>query len=154
MRIKMKRVIPLIILFLLFVVFCDKFNFLDYEDVIGYNVTIDDPNIKDINFDNIVSNGDLCHIFTSIENKNYVNKVYKNKILSETFVLQKNDYTKFLKEINFKIYKKYCVEDLLILEGYSNKYDNYIIKNNCKFNIQVCVGENVKVGYPYIAEGF
>jgi hypothetical protein len=47
------------------------------------------------------------------------------------------------------------VEDRVIVEGYSNMFPYYVVKNNTKSNIQISYTDDVcLVGYPLIEGSF
>lgn len=153
----MKRFICVVFICVIGSVVLLQFNYSNniyiFAESKGYNVTFN-TSVKDINFETI-NNGNYVHSFTSYSNAKYINKKYTNNIIAQTFVYDNDfDYKNFLKRINFKCYKKYKVCGVEVFEGYSCFLNKYLLKNNHKFNLQIAVGEEIKIGYPYILEGF
>ena len=142
-------------LFLMLVnVFVNGVKFSDYlSTCISYNVSLNGV-VEDINL-NSIENGEFTHIFTSINNYSYINNTYGDNIISQTFEFNKTfNLYKFFNDINFKRIKEYELGSMVIIEGYSNKFNDYIINDGQKNNIQVCIGNSIKIGYPYILESF
>ena len=110
--------------------------------------------INDINFVG-VNNGELYHVFCLPNNVKYLKEKYNDKVLAETYVLDKDfDINNFLNRINFKQINQYRIDDKIVVEGYSTLLEKYVVTSSRKMNLQICIGSNIKIGYPYIAEGF
>ena len=75
---------------------------------------------------------------------------------SEMFVFKDvKDLDNFLKKINIQIYCHEEVFDRLIIEGYSSVFNNYIVCNNMKINVQISYFDNmVFLGVPFIESSF
>ncbi len=149
---KMKKIIPLIFAIIIFNIAFVHNNIQLKDYAISYIVTLNGA-CDDINYE-VINNGALCHISTSAKNYNHIQENYGSSILSETFVFEVKDLENILNSLKFEEYKCYMVDDIKVIEGYSNFLKKYIIKYNCKFNLQIAISDEVKIGYPYIAEGF
>ncbi len=149
----MKRLVCIIFLISAFAItFNIKSNFELKNFAFKYSITCND-NINDINY-NVISNGNLNHIFTTIDNYEDLQKKYSKKIIAETYVVNKVNLNTILKKLDFKTVNSYMVDDLSIIEGYSSLLKKYITKGVNKLNLQILIGSDVKIGYPYLAEGF
>ena len=63
-----------------------------------------------------------------------------------------DDFVEFL---DLQNYSKFTIEDRVVIEGYSNKLNNYIVINNKKINVQISVSQDCcLVGYPLIKNSF
>lgn len=63
-----------------------------------------------------------------------------------------DDFVEFL---DLQNYSEFIIEDRVVIEGYSNKLNNYIVTNNKKINIQISVSQDCcLVGYPLIKNSF
>ncbi len=61
----------------------------------------------------------------------------------------------FLNKIDINILSKKCMEDRIIIEGYTDKIVGYKVINNCKVNLQISISDNcVILGSPLITGSF
>lgn len=61
----------------------------------------------------------------------------------------------FLDKIDINILSKKCLEDRVIIEGYTDKIVGYRVLNNCKVNLQISISEDcVILGSPLITGSF
>ena len=69
--------------------------------------------------------------------------------------ISEEDLDAFLSKLNLQNRKEFYIEDRLIIEGYSSKFNNYIIFNNIKTNIQISINNGVcLIGSPIIKNSF
>lgn len=90
-------------------------------------------------------------------NKNEIQNNLNNikNYAGESVVVNNISLKKIIKILNLNVLKKYYINNDLVVIGYSNKLNHYLISENKKVNIQIKVGqENIIVGYPLIMEGF
>lgn len=65
------------------------------------------------------------------------------------------DYLKTLDDLNICIVNKFCIDDRLIIEGYSNLIKDYVVINNQKVNVQISIADDiVLLGVPLIKNSF
>ena len=65
------------------------------------------------------------------------------------------NYLNILDKMHVQIIRKFVIDDRLIIEGYTNQLNDYIVVNNIKTNLQISVSDNIcLVGYPLIKNSF
>lgn len=70
-------------------------------------------------------------------------------------IVDKIDYRRIINELNIEISNIDEVSDRIIIEGYTNKVNNYILINNKKINIQMSVSsDKIIIGSPLIYNSF
>ena len=81
--------------------------------------------------------------------------VIENNCDSQVIKIDKNNCKKLLKNLSVEINKKYELGNRIIIEGYTNKLNDYILINNIKTNLQISIFEDdCLVGYPLIKNSF
>ena len=81
--------------------------------------------------------------------------ILNDEIDEKLIMISQDELDDFLSKINLQNYREFNIEDRLIIEGYSNYINDYIIINNFKVNIQISVS-NYKclIGSPMIKQSF
>ena len=74
---------------------------------------------------------------------------------NEILIFDKKCLDEIIDSLNLEIYLMKEISDRIIIEGYSNKLNDFIIVNNMKVNIQISVDdERIILGYPLIDTSF
>ena len=99
-----------------------------------------------------ISNGSEYIIFTSTKNaKKIQQKLSTIKGYSFTFNGIKEEMYNVLNRLKCEIKKREYVDDKLFIYGYSPYFDDFILNNDEKINIEVCFYKNeINIGVPLI----
>ena len=74
---------------------------------------------------------------------------------SEIVYLSNVDYENIIDTLGLEIHYSGYISDRFIVEGYSNKLNDYIVVDGIKTNVQISVFDNqIIVGYPLIDNSF
>ena len=73
---------------------------------------------------------------------------------SVTVCVQNSESAKWMKALRLRIVNVQNIAGRKIITAYSPILPSYVRKNGVDINIQISMGEDVLVGYPYIAESF
>lgn len=93
---------------------------------------------------------------SSVINKNDVHILeISNSYSNEVLHFDKDKLQEILNCLDLEIHSENLVADRMILEGYSQKLNNYVVVNNLKTNIQIAISDDeIIVGYPLISGSF
>lgn len=127
--------------------FLKKFLGLNFNYVLTYDSRACDENLIDVGFIKIG--------FYSNDKLSSINQKSKQYIQSETVVLNGVPVEEIFKMFSVKILNSYQVENIKVYNCYSKDLKKFNYENGDKFNLQIAVNfDEVKIGYPTIAEGF
>ena len=127
--------------------FLDVFMSYDFKYIVSFSDLVDDENLVDVGFLKI-GNYDKDELFK-------LNQKNKKYITSETIVLYNISPNEILKKLNGVIVSKYHIGQIEVYNCYVKNLEKFCYENDKKFNIQIAVNcDEIKVGYPTIAEGF
>ena len=91
----------------------------------------------------------------------HVEKVLNNlsfdceKISSKEYTFAEDNLDDFLDSLNVFIISRMYIEDRMIIEGYSNQINDYVVLNNNRINVQISVANNECIfGVPLIRNSF
>ncbi len=102
-----------------------------------------------------VQSGDLFYNYCSLEVARENFKDFKLKLKGFQFYFKNFDAEKILKTLKCNILTTTEVEGMTVICGYTPYYDNNILINNHKVNVQIAEGEDeVIVGFPLILTGY
>ena len=74
---------------------------------------------------------------------------------NQVIKIDKKEYGNLMSRLHIEEINVFYIEDRLIVEGYSNMLNNFILIDNMRINIQVSISEDVcLVGYPLIKNSF
>jgi hypothetical protein len=74
---------------------------------------------------------------------------------SQIVLIGECDLEELLNVLSVQKVDQFEINDRIIIEGYSNKLNNYVVSNFKKVNIQISIfNDGVVVGYPLIKNSF
>lgn len=127
--------------------FLNKFLHLDFNYIVSYSSSVEDDNLIDVGFIKIGN--------YKSDNLKDLNKSNSKYITSETIILNNISVDQVLSLFDAKVLDSYNIDNILVLNCYTSKLSKVCYVSNKKFNLQIAINENeIKVGYPTIAEGF
>lgn len=92
-------------------------------------------------------------VFAKSNTENLVVLTDKND--EQLVLICEEDLDYFLSKLNLQNYNEFFVEDRLIIEGYSSKFNKYILFDNKKINVQISVSDGMcLIGCPIIKKSF
>ena len=81
--------------------------------------------------------------------------VLSDKKGEELISIAEENLDVFLSKLNLQNCNKFYIEDRLVIEGYSSKFNNYILINNKKINVQISLCDGMcLIGSPIIKKSF
>lgn len=80
---------------------------------------------------------------------------FDNDSDNEILIFEREFLNEIIDGLNLEIYLMREISDRVIIEGYTNKLNNFVVVNNLKINIQIAIDENkITLGYPLIDGSF
>ena len=74
---------------------------------------------------------------------------------NEILVFDKKYLDEIIDGLNLEIYLMKEISDRIVIEGYTNKLNDFVVVNNMKVNIQMSIDEEkITLGYPLIDASF
>jgi hypothetical protein len=161
MVIFLKKILCLSILIILAITnFSVKNNYLfevNFNDNYLYYLYLNNTNFEFSNCEEIINGNGLIVKTTKHNAKNcFYNSVgilgEAVQIFTNNPKLKLNEITNLLK---IKNVNSYVINNILVIEGYTNLINIYILNNNKKVNVQIAINKNsIIVGCPLILHSF
>lgn len=129
-------------------------NPLFYLDGVEKVCFVSERNLQSDDVESVQS-GDLFFNYCSLETARENFKSFKLKLKGLQFYFENFDAEKILKQLKCEVLTTTEIEGMKVLCGFTPYYDDNILLNNHKVNVQIAQTENgVVVGFPLILTGY